>query len=102
MAKVIRKKKRRLKKSAFVILLFSFSFGLFLFKSLYLGSLNTRYTIDIQKTENEIAEIQDSNKQLLNSINDLTNKDRIYSIAQEGGLTINQDNIVSIQDSNEK
>lgn len=96
MARVVRKKKRKLKKIVLVSLLAVIAFFSFMFKSLVLTTLSTKYAIEIQKKELEIADINDTIQGVKNDINVLSNKDRIYQIATQAGLTIDKDNLTYI------
>ena len=96
MAKMIRKKKRRLSFVSKCGIVMTISLVAWLFTSLFIGSLNTTLTIDIQNMNNELAAIKAENQQLNISIQALQNKDRVYTIAKDAGLNQNQDNVVSV------
>lgn len=96
MAKMIRKKKRRLSFVSKCGIVMTISLVSWLFTSLFIGSLNTTLTIDIQNMNNELAAVKTENQQLNISIQALQNKDRVYTIAKDAGLNQNQDNVVSV------
>lgn len=98
MAKYIHKNKKR-RKARFLTkcsLVFSIALMSLLFSSVVLGSMNTRLTINIQKTQNEIQTLKAENSQLSINIQTLQNKDRVYTIANEAGMSQSQDNVVSV------
>ena len=95
MAKMIRRK-RRLSFISKCTIVMSISLVTWLFTSLFIGSLNTTLTIDIQNMNNELATIKAQNQQLNIDIQTLQNKDRVYTIAKDAGLNQNQDNVVSV------
>lgn len=97
MARIVRKKKRKL---AFVVkafIFFVFSLVCMLISSLYIGTSNAALAIKIQKTNLEIADLRAQNQNLAIEIQTLQNKDRVYTIAQDAGLDQNQANVVSIR-----
>lgn len=96
MAKIVRKRRRPSFASKGAIL-FSISLILWLFISVFVGSVNTNLTIDIQKMNTEVASLKSENQKLNIEIQTLQNKDRIYTIAKDAGLNQNQDNVVSIK-----
>ena len=95
MAKMIRRK-RRLSFISKCTIVMSISLVAWLFTSLFIGSLNTTLTIDIQNMNNELATIKAQNQQLNIDIQTLQNKYRVYTIAKDAGLNQNQDNVVSV------
>ena len=64
--------------------------------TLFLSALTNQLTISIQATENKIEELRSENNALKINIQELQNKDRIYTIANEEGLT-QQNNTVVIK-----
>ena len=68
----------------------------YLASSLFIGTLNTQLTMEIQNKTNEINLLKSENRDLNIEIQSLQNKDRIYVLAQSAGLNQNQDNIVAI------
>lgn len=65
--------------------------------SLFIGTINTSLTMEIQNMSNEISYLKSENAKLNIEICGLENKDRVYVIAKDAGLNQNQDNIISIQ-----
>lgn len=64
--------------------------------TLFLSALTNQLTVSIQATENKIEELRSENNTLKINIQELQNKDRIYTIANEEGLT-QQNNTVVIK-----
>ncbi|MBQ1508349.1 MAG: hypothetical protein IIZ47_02910 [Erysipelotrichaceae bacterium] len=98
MAKIVKKKKRKLSFVGKAIVFFVFSLVLMLGSSLYFGTRNASLSIKIQKMNNEIAAIRAENQNLNIEIQTLQNKERVYTIAQDAGLDQSQDNIVSVRE----
>ena len=96
MAKYIKKRKRRAKFLTKCSFIFSIALISLLFSSVVLGSINTNLTVEIQKTQNEIDNLKVENSQLSIDIQTLQNKDRVYTIANEAGMSQSQDNVVSV------
>lgn len=97
MAKIVKKKKRKLQFVVKAFIFLMFSLVCMLASSLYIGTTNASLAIRIQKTNMEIASLRQENQNLSIEIQTLQNKERVYLIAQEGGLNQNQDNVVSIR-----
>lgn len=70
---------------------------LYILCSIFLKSSNNSLAIDIQAKQTEIENIRLENQQLTIDIQTLQNKDRIYTIAQDSGLSQNQDNVINIK-----
>jgi len=81
----------------FAVCLFGVALLSLLASSLYVGSANTSLTIKIQKMTNQINSIKADNENLNIAIAGLQNKERVYVIALEEGLELNQENVISIQ-----
>lgn len=96
MARMIRRKRRRLSFVSKCGVVLSISLVAWLFTSLFIGSVNTTLTIEIQSMSNEVASLKSENQQLNIDIQTLQNKDRVYTIAKDAGLNQNQDNVVSV------
>ena len=63
---------------------------------LVLSIITNQLTVSIQATENRIEELRSENNALRIDIQELQNKDRIYTIANEEGM-IQQNNTVVIK-----
>ena len=96
MARMIRRKRRRLSFVSKCGVVLSIALVAWLFTSLFIGSVNTTLTIEIQNMSNEVASLKSENQQLNIDIQTLQNKDRVYTIAKDAGLNQNQDNVVSV------
>ena len=97
MARIVKKKRRKLSFVVKSFIFLVFSLLLMLASSLYIGTTNTSLAIRIQKVNNEIATLKQENQNLTIEIQTLQNKERVYLIAQDAGLDQNQDNVVSIR-----
>jgi len=97
MAKLVKKKRRRLSLFGVSLLMFSFSICLYLITSLFVNTRNAALTMRIQNANMEIAMISDSNKSLNIQIQTLENKDRVYTIAEESNMQQVQNNVISVQ-----
>lgn len=69
-----------------------------LLATLFIRTINTSLTMEIQSKTNEIDIIKNENKDLNIEIQTLQNKDRVYLLAQSAGLDQNQENIVALGD----
>ncbi len=97
--KIVQKKKRKLNIFNLAILMFVFSLILSLASALLLRSYNNSLTMKVQKTQVQIAAIKIENDSLNLTLLDLQNKERVLSIATDGGLSFSQDNVVTISRS---
>ena len=88
--------KRKLALERISVLIFSTSVFMFLLSSIFLRNYNNSLTIEIQRNNKEIETIVSENDNIKVNIQTLSTKDRIYEIANESGLDINQENIISI------
>ena len=96
MAKIVKKKRRRLSFSGFAIVLFTFSLLCWLASSLLVNTMNTKLTMKIQTMNEELAVLRSENQSLTYEINNLENKDRIYAAAAAANLDQVSDNIISV------
>lgn len=96
MAKIVKKKRRKLKLQGFAILFFSFSFIAWLGTTLFVNTINASLTMKIQKLNDELTALTEENQTLNFEIQSLENKDRIYQVAQTANMDQIQDNIISI------
>ncbi len=100
MSKIYKKKRKTNKLNQFAVMIFSFAMILYLGVSLFVGTLNTNLTMEIQNTTNKISELKAENEKINISISSLENKDRVYTMASSAGLDQNQDNLISLQGVN--
>ena len=96
MAKIVKKKKRRLSLNGFAIILFSFALLAWLASSLMVNTLNTKLTMKIQTMNEELAMLKSENQSLTFEISNLESKDRIYAAAVAADLDQLSDNIISV------
>lgn len=96
MAKIVKKKKRRLSFNGIAIITFTISFVVFMISNLLINTINTNLTIKIQKMTDELNTLKNDNQNLNFEIQSLENKDRVYVIAQAANMNQTQDNIVSV------
>lgn len=91
MARIVKKKKRNFWYAAILVLLIIFKLA----STIILSSLSNQYTTSIQEKENQIQDLIAENNRLSIEIQTLQNKDRIYTIANDNGMSLQQ-NVVSI------
>ena len=96
MAKIVRKKRRRLKIEGLATLVFVFAIFASLVSSLFIRSINNSLTMKIEDMNKETAALKLENDKINLEIQNLISKDRVYDIATEAGLTQNQDNVVNV------
>lgn len=98
MARLVRRKRRRLSFLSKCTIVLTISLLSWLSASILVGSINTNLTIEIQKMSYEVASLKADNQELNIEIQTLQNKDRIYTMAADAGLVQNQDNIISVNE----
>lgn len=96
MAKIVKRKRRKLKLQGFAIILFSVALLSWLGTTLFVNTINASLTMKIQKLNDELATLTEQNQTLNFEIQNLENKDRIYEVAQTANMDQTQDNIISI------
>ena len=97
MAKIVKvKKKRSMRLQVFTLLFFSVSLVMYLCSSLFLRSINNSLSTQKQQIETQIAALKVENDAVKVAIQGLSNRERVVSIATDGGLSMNQSNIVTI------
>ena len=96
MAKIVKKKRRRLSFNGFAIILFSFSLLAWLASSLLVNTLNARLTMKIQTMSEELTVLKSQNQSLTYEISNLESKDRVYAAAAAADLDQVSDNIISV------
>lgn len=104
MAKIVKKISKRKKKKnnvRFAFTLLFFSSAAFLATCLFLKSYNNQLSIDIQRIEREIAQLETENEAMSLVIAEKTNRVNIAEVAIANNLTYNSVNIVTIVPSEE-
>ena len=96
MAKIVKKKRRRLSLNGFAIILFTFALFAWLASSLLVNTLNTRLTMKIQTMSEELAMLKNENQSLNYEIQTLENKDRVSEVAQAANMDQISENIISV------
>lgn len=97
MAKIVKvKKKRSMRLQVFTLLFFTLSLVMYLGSSLFLRSVNNSLSTQKQQIETLIAALKVENDAVKVTIQGLSNRERVVSIATDAGLSMNQANIVTI------
>lgn len=96
MAKIVKRKKRRLRIEGLAKLLLSIAIIAWVSTSLFVNTKNAELTVKIQKMNEELASLAQENQSLSFEIQTLESKDRIYEVAQTANMDQIQDNIISI------
>ena len=92
--KKIKRRKMNLIGFTFVFAILSVSF--YLFCTLFVQTQNNTLSAKKQSIEREIAQVETQNDALKVEIQTLSTRERVDNIASENGLSLNQDNIVTI------
>ena len=90
------RKKRKLRLGYFTGILFMISTILYLMSTLFLRTYNNSLSSQKQEIEAKIAELQVANDAVAVEVNTLNNRERVNSIAADKGLSLDQDNIITI------
>lgn len=96
MAKIVKRKRRRLSINGWAVVLFTFSLIAWLVTSLIVNTINASLTMKIQAMNEEIEMLKNENQSLIYEINTLENKDRVYELAQLADLYQDSDNIIAV------
>lgn len=96
-----KKTKRNYKFEWISLMTFSIAFLAYLCSSIMLHSVNNSLSIEIQSMKSTIASYETENKSLSLEIQTLSTKDRVMDIANEAGLSLNQENIITIYSGDE-
>jgi len=100
MAKIVkRKKKRKIRLVSFSLSLFMFSAVCYLASALFLRSYNNSLSTQKQAIDSQIATLQTSNDAVKVEIQTLSTRDRVETIASDNGLSLNQNNIITVTTS---
>lgn len=93
--KVIRRKKFSFSRT--IQTLFVLSVMLFVFSAIFLRSYNVSLSVQTQKAQKKIVEIRKENQTLASDIQELSAYTRVAAIAQADGMTLIQNNIVTVK-----
>ena len=96
MARIVEKKRRKIRLEAVAVLLIIPAVILSIFSSLFLRQVKASLMIRIQNMNNECTTLRSENQRLAIEIQTLQNKDRIYNLATEAGLQQNEANVISM------
>ena len=96
MAKIVKRKRRRLSFHGFAIVLFSLSLVAWLASSLLVNTMNAKLTMKIQTMNEELAVLKTQNQTLSFEISNLEHKDRVFAAATAANLDQVSDNIISV------
>ena len=96
MAKIVKRKRRRLSFHGFAIVLFSLLLVAWLASSLLVNTMNAKLTMKIQTMNEELAVLKTQNQTLSFEISNLENKDRVFAAATAANLDQVSDNIISV------
>lgn len=96
MKRTRKNKPKKFKLVQFTKVLFVFSVFLFLMSSLFLRTINNSLSTEVQDLQNQIAQIEQENEFIEIEIAQLSRRDRVDNIADENGLRMDEDNIVTI------
>lgn len=94
--KIVKKTRKTLKIEKLAVLMLVFSTLTALGSALFLRSYNISLSVQVQEKQGEIAVYKSENDAYKVAIQDLSNKDRVISMAEMEGLAMNQGNIVTI------
>jgi len=93
--KVIRRRKFSLSRT--IQTLFVLSVMLFIFSAIFLRTYNVSLSVQTQKAQKKIVEIRKENQTLASDIQELSAYTRVAAIAQADGMTLIQNNIVTVK-----
>ena len=101
----MRKVKKRLKMSKFERLIYTFTFILLLatpISIIFSQATLSKINYEVEKTKKKIVAQEKKNESLTMKIDELASLDKISDVAKEQGLSYNNDNIKSIEGSEEE
>lgn len=96
MAKIVKRKRRKVRLSGFAVLFFSFALISWLATTLFVNTINASLTMKIQTMNDELKQLSSDNQTLSFEIQSLENKDRVYEVAAATNMDQIQDNIIAI------
>ncbi len=97
MARIVKRKRRKVRLIGLASLLFITSALALLVTSLMVKTRNASLTMKIQAMNEELEALKAENTTLNFDIQNLENKERVYVIAQSANMIQNQDNIITLQ-----
>ncbi|MCI6271561.1 MAG: hypothetical protein MR601_01295 [Erysipelotrichaceae bacterium] len=97
MAKLVKTKKKKTLKFQNFSFFFTFVSGfMYLISSLFLRSYNNSLSLKKQSIISQINTIEVENEAINIAIQNLSTRDRVVAIANENGLNLDQNNIITI------
>ncbi len=93
---VKQKKKKKLKLLNFSLVFFMLSAILYLGSTLFLRTYNNSLSAKKQEIEARINELRVTNDAVAVEVNTLNNRERVNTIAADKGLSLDQNNIITI------
>lgn len=96
MAKIVKRKRRRLRFRGIAILFLTFAMFVWLATTLFVNTINASLTMKIQSMNEQLANLSNENQTLNFEIQSLENKDRVYELAEVANMDQIKDNIIAI------
>jgi len=96
MAKIYRRKRRHIGFEGFCTICFVVAIILTFFANIFLRTANAARMMKIQDIQAEANVLRQSNSELTIQIQSLQNKERIYTFAQEEGMSQNEANVINL------
>lgn len=97
MAKIVKKiRKRRIKLEGLATSLFVLTLLVSLASSLFLRTYNVSLSKEKQDTQKRIQTVMVENDAIKVQVQNLSSADKVMAVANENGMTFNQDNIVTV------
>lgn len=90
------RKKKKLKLLNFAVSFFMVSCLMYLASTLFLRTYNNQLSSQKQEIEAKITELQVANDAVAVEVNTLNNRERVNTIASDKGLSLEQNNIITI------
>ncbi len=90
------KKIRKIKFEGWCLLFFIFAVAVYAVSTIAVKSWNVSLSMKIQQNEKECVQIERENSLLEVDVQELMSYERVATIAQQEGMSLNQDNIVTI------
>lgn len=89
-------KKRKIRYEGVVALIFVFSLAINLLSSLFINSINNNLTMQAQSKVASINALISENETISVNIKELVNKDRVFAVAENNNMSIEQSNVIAI------
>ena len=97
MARIVKvNKRKKVRLEGFAGIVFALAIISMIFSNLFLRNANASLMMKIQDVNNEWETLKNANRSLSIEIQTLQNKERIFTMAEEAGLTQNTTNVMSL------